>query len=227
MSWWVTDCLSMPNGNVFLGSWIFWIIFSIVIHELSHGWAAIRLGDDTPIHSGHMTWNPIVHMGYMSLIFLAIIGIAWGAMPVNPNRLRGRYGESIVAIAGPLSNLGLFLITSILAVAWLYIGPSFPDHVEQNVTTFLFLGSMLNVVLMIFNLVPIPPLDGSRIVGDIYPRYKNIWNSEYGAVIGIVAMIALFTYGSVYIWRIGAFVTRVAQTPLELLCKTLFGMPPA
>ena len=71
MSWWVKDAYEI--SPIFLYSWIFWVIFSIVCHELAHGWAAIRVGDDTPIHTGHMTWNPVVHMGTTSLIMLGLL----------------------------------------------------------------------------------------------------------------------------------------------------------
>ena len=104
--WWVADFLR-AFGPAFVIAWAFWIIFSICLHELSHGWAAIALGDRTPIESGHMTFNPLVHMGGMSLVAFALIGIAWGAMPINPARLRGRYAEALVALAGPAMNLVL------------------------------------------------------------------------------------------------------------------------
>ncbi|MBT5381502.1 MAG: site-2 protease family protein, partial [Phycisphaerae bacterium] len=89
-------------------SWIFWVLLSITLHELAHGWAAIWEGDKTPIETGHMSANPVVHMGRFSLIVFALIGFAWGLMPVRPWRFRhGRLGEAIVAIAGPAMNLAL------------------------------------------------------------------------------------------------------------------------
>ena len=81
MGWWVTDALSV--SPVLLISWVVWVIGSIVLHELAHGWAAISRGDRTPIERGHMTWNPLIHMGGMSLLVFAVVGIAWGMMPVN------------------------------------------------------------------------------------------------------------------------------------------------
>src|SRR6056297_3003392 len=96
--WWISDLLSNQsiNGQVWVVSWAVWVILSICLHELAHGWTAIRLGDDTPVVTGHMTWNPIVHMGAFSLFVFAFIGIAWGQMPINPSKLRGRYAESVV-----------------------------------------------------------------------------------------------------------------------------------
>ena len=74
--------------------WVFWVIFSICLHELAHGWAAIWQGDRTPRETGHMTMNPMVHMGGASLIVFALVGIAWGLMPTDPSRYRwGRRGR--------------------------------------------------------------------------------------------------------------------------------------
>jgi Zn-dependent protease len=92
------------------------IIISIVIHELAHGVAALSQGDDTPSVSGHMTPNPVVHMGYASLIFLCIAGISWGAMPVNPSKFRHPKWSNIwVSAAGPLSN---FLLGTLCIAVW-------------------------------------------------------------------------------------------------------------
>ncbi len=119
--WWISDILSNPsiNGQVWVVSWAVWVIFSICLHELAHGWVAIKLGDDTPRLAGHMTWNPLVHMGPYSLLMFVVIGIAWGAMPINPSRLRGKYAEAMVALAGPLTNLGLAIIGLTALLLWM------------------------------------------------------------------------------------------------------------
>ena len=84
--WWMADL--WQQNPMLLCSWVFWVILSICLHELGHGYAAIKCGDDTPRLSGHMTLNPIVHMGVPSLVMFAIVGIAWGMMPVDPSRFR-------------------------------------------------------------------------------------------------------------------------------------------
>ena len=97
MSWWVHEEFR-AGGLVAVLSWAFWVIFSITLHELGHGWAAIRQGDDTPRRFGRMTLNPLVHMGVPSLVMFALIGIAWGAMPVEPSRFRwGRRGRVLAS----------------------------------------------------------------------------------------------------------------------------------
>src|SRR5262245_51867890 len=175
MHWWVTDWWSV--SPVLLGSWVFWVIASITLHELAHGYAAIRLGDDTPIHAGHMTFNPLVHMGQTALIMFALFGFTWGAMPVNPSRLRGRYGEAIMAFAGPACNALQFVVIMLANVLWVKLARGHvEEHVLQNMHIFLWTGSMINLMGFFFNLIPIPPLDGWRILADFYPRYNNIWH---------------------------------------------------
>src|SRR5262245_1604740 len=163
-SWWVTDILEI-GGPVLLFSWVVWVVGSICLHELSHGWTAIRHGDRTPIEMGHMTANPFVHMGPMSLLMFALVGIAWGLMPVNPTRMRGRYAEAKVAAAGPLMNITLALLAVAGAVATKGIaqghdlshGLRAMDTLD-NFYLFFKVGVMLNLMLALYNLVPVPPL---------------------------------------------------------------------
>ena len=93
-NWWVHQQYYEGGISLVVG-WAFWVILSITLHELAHGWAALRQGDTTPRDTGHMTWDPLVHMGGMSLIMFALIGIAWGVMPTDPSRYRsGRRGRA-------------------------------------------------------------------------------------------------------------------------------------
>ncbi|MDX9912345.1 MAG: site-2 protease family protein [Phycisphaerales bacterium] len=195
--WWVA---TLWNENpVLVISWVFWIIFSICLHELAHGWTAIRLGDRTPIDSGHMTWNPLVHMGAWSLVMFAMIGIAWGAMPVDPTRLRGRHADAMVAGAGPATNITLALIALALLTAWVPIagglvwsGVRVEDQAFANVVWFLRLGIMLNVALAAFNMIPVPPLDGSRVLASFSRWYDNLFRGEHAAGIAMVLFVGVF-----------------------------------
>jgi Zn-dependent protease len=214
-SWWVAEIWN--QSPVLLVSWVVWVIGSIVLHELAHGWAALWCGDRTPIETGHMTWNPLVHMGQMSLIMFALVGIAWGQMPVDPSRFRGRYDDAKVSLAGPLMNLTLAVTALVLYVVLQGIGGGFwwsgvrmPDPLYGNLSVFLRLGVLLNTVLMLFNLVPIPPLDGSRIVADIVPAYRDLWQREDMRTAGLVAFMALFYFGSDYIMLFAGNVSRTA-----------------
>jgi Zn-dependent protease len=161
---------------------------------------AIRKGDRTPIESGHMTLNPIVHMGIPSLIVFALAGIAWGQMPINPYRLRGKYAGVLVAASGPAMNLLLAALCIVAAGLWLRFGANVDQVVNgtadsplvENLFMFLSLGAMLNVVLAILNLMPVPPLDGSKILGGLSLRMGQLYSHPNAGVIGMFILIAVF-----------------------------------
>lgn len=219
--WWVEDAIR-AHGYVFAASWAIWVIGSIVLHELAHGWAALWQGDRTPVWSGHMTWNPVVHMGVPSLIFLAIIGYAWGQMPVDPTRFRSRWGEVYVSAAGPAMNALLFVLCAVGCAGWLAWSPQVAPNVLENVTDFLWAGCMINIVLALFNLIPVPPLDGSRILGELVPSYRrwlrDVMSSDRGLFIAFVGVAFVFMFfgsavaggayeaaGSVIAWLVRLF----------------------
>lgn len=208
MDWWVADL--MRDDPVRLLSWVVWVIGSIVLHELAHGWAAIRQGDNTPIETGHMTWNPLVHMGGMSLIVFALVGIAWGLMPVNPSRFRDRYGDAYVAFAGPAMNLGLAVICIVLAALWGGYAQSVPNPLWANVIVFLQTGAFLNLVLAFFNLLPVPPLDGSRILADFSYPYRELISQPQAPLIGLVIMVLLFSQFGGWIFTPAAVASRAS-----------------
>ena len=162
------------------------LIISICLHELGHGIAAIYQGDDTPIKRGHMTLDPLVHMGPQSLVFLVIAGIAWGAMPVNPNRFKdGKWGNILVSAAGPLTNF----ILGILAIALIRVSSKtfLSDIVSEN---FLYYIAYFNFGLGFFNLCPIPPLDGFHVASEFYPPMKSIERSQIGGALFMILFIS-------------------------------------
>lgn len=230
------------------------VVVSITVHELAHGIAAVKLGDRTPIDTGHMTLNPLVHMGPFSLMVLMIAGIAWGAMPIDPTRLKGRYAEAIVAFAGPASNLVMSLAAILVLAVWLNTaGPQpevetprpplarviFGDKPEsagirqadvwqwvmpvregdtndsaplaQNTRFFLFIFATTNLVLFLFNLVPVPPLDGSHILANFHRGYGRFIGEPNNQGILLLGMVFAFSLSSrlwpaVYDWTLRALV---------------------
>jgi len=199
MGWWVQD-VYYNQGPVYLMSWIFWILLSITLHELAHGWAAIWEGDRTPIETGHMTANPYVHMGGFSLLIFALVGFAFGLMPVNPQRFRHRrWGEAIVAIAGPAMNLALALLC--LTIAGLLDGLATPPAgVEDpawlsNSSMFLLVGGWINIVLFILNLVPVPPLDGSRILACFSWKIRELYSQPRSVMVGLAVFMLIIYSG--------------------------------
>jgi Zn-dependent protease len=146
------------------------LIVSITLHELAHGIAALGQGDKTPRITGHMTLNPIVHMGTESILFLCLTGIAWGQMPINPANFRSpRWSNMLVAVAGPLSNLGMALG----AIVFLRIISNQSANLLIS-SEFLGLFAQINLTLCLFNLIPIPPLDGFHVVSAVVPKLKTL-----------------------------------------------------
>jgi Zn-dependent protease len=169
---------------VYFLSMVLVIVLSVCLHELGHGVAAIWLGDRTPIERGHMSLNPIVHMGVPSLILLLVAGIAWGAMPVDPRRMRGRFAPAIVAAAGPVVNVILAAIGIGTVGLWQRADPGSGQIVGTFDFTIQYLLGILgyaNILLALFNLLPIPPLDGSKILGNLSRGYANLVDSLYSS----------------------------------------------
>lgn len=147
------------------------LIFSVVIHEISHGYAAYFLGDPTAKYAGRLSINPWRHLEFIGSFLVPLItslgGFAFGwakPVPFNPYNLRAkRWGEAIVAVAGPLSNLFIAVVFSLVL--------RFANGTSLNEATVYMLSMIIlvNISLAVFNLVPIPPLDGSRILGSILP----------------------------------------------------------
>jgi Zn-dependent protease len=161
--------LDMIENPVFGICWITTIMFSICLHEYAHAITALKCGDDTAASQGHLSLNPAIQMGGMSILFLFLIGIAWGAVPVNESRMRHRLHPALVAFAGPLSNL---ILCALFALAWTAIHTMAPqlDHAKY----FLGIGSLVNGTLFCLNMLPIPPLDGWTVLAGFVPRMKHL-----------------------------------------------------
>ena len=176
------------------------IIFSAIVHEVMHGVAADKLGDPTARYAGRLTLNPIPHIDLYGSIIVPValtlvhspIFFAWAKpVPYNPYNLRpGRFSEAIVAGAGPLSNIVIALLSA--ALVRLHVFGASMDAV-------LFIVVLVNVMLAIFNLIPIPPLDGSKVLESLIPRAAQHGYAEWrrkletNPMIGMV-VILLFIY---------------------------------
>jgi Zn-dependent protease len=170
------------------------VVVSICIHELAHGIVAIWCGDRTPIDEGHMTLNPAVHMGMFSVITLLLAGIAWGAMPINPSRMRGRYAEALVAVAGPVSNVLLALLSLTVLGLWVRFDGILPKGTPAgNLQDLLGVFGIVNFNLALFNLSPVPPLDGSRILENFSQAYRKVSESLSTSGASILVFIIAFS----------------------------------
>ena len=181
------------------------LVFSICLHEYCHAWAAYREGDDNAAE--YMTLNPFRQMGFMSLLMLAIIGIAWGAVPVDTSRLRGRWSRLKVALAGPAANLFLFLLSSLIFILFGIVKPEGAGHIIGPVLGVVFLFGMYNFTLLIFNLLPVPGLDGWTAACELFPRLKSI-SSEF-AKGAMLLLILLAFFGVQYLFVAGMWIMQV------------------
>ena len=178
------------------------VVFSICLHEFFHAWTALQLGDTTAADRGHLTLNPLKQMGPMSIIMFLFLGFAWGAVPVNPAvlRARNRHAPAIVALAGPVTNFCLFLI-GFFFFGFLQTRISYMIENKAVGTTilelFVILGSY-NGFLCLFNLLPIPGLDGWNALTEYVPRMKNLKSEFAKGVTIFLIFLLLFMAGDIF-----------------------------
>ena len=175
------------------------VFLSLSVHETAHGWAASRLGDPTAKSLGRLTLNPFKHIDPLGFICMVLCGFGWA----KPGPINTRYFKkpkrdmAICAAAGPISNLLLALLFAVLlrvmTVAYAAVQiTQFSYYVFFFLETFLYLGVSLNVTLAVFNLIPFPPFDGSRIFLVMLPTETYFKIMRYEQYIYIALMIALF-----------------------------------
>ena len=172
------------------------LIFAITVHEVAHGWVAKQYGDNTASSLGRLTLNPIKHIDLIGTIILPGLLIMTGAsfifgwakpVPVDPRNFKNPVQDmAIVALAGPVSNL-------LMAIAWVLIARFGGTVGSQVIVQAGFAGLFINLSLALINLLPIPPLDGSRILTAILPGY---WAWQYNRLerYGFIILLALLYF---------------------------------
>ena len=198
------------------------VFISLTFHECAHGFVAYKLGDPTAKDAGRLTLNPIKHIDPLGLIMMILVRFGWAKpVPVNPMYFKNpKKGMMLTAIAGPSSNLVLAAVCSFFSVFFNY-AYFYNDHTVISVIfTFFLYMTLINLGLAVFNLIPVYPLDGSRILGYFMPDKFNDFFRRYGQYIYIVFFVLViatdfignaigtvqFTLykGFVYIWHVPA-----------------------
>lgn len=187
--------LLLQQSPVLAIVFLFSLVIAVTVHEFAHAWAADMLGDDTPRLMGRVTLNPLAHLDPIGSLTFVLFGFGWGK-PVlyNSMRLSRKVDELWIALAGPASNLIFAFLLNALSFAATHYGLTFFNP------EILGFAADINVLLAAFNMIPIPPLDGSSIIAFFWPEYRSIM----GGQIGLVILLLLIVTG-----YLGALVTPV------------------
>ena len=177
------------------------------IHECAHGWVADKLGDHTARSQGRLTLNPFHHLDPFGSVLLLLAGVGWAKpVPVNPyyfHKIDRRAGMALTALAGPGSNLLMSIITLLIAKLLLLFG------VNGILVSIFITMCQINLGLAVFNLIPIHPLDGSRILSYFLPAKAADWLDEHEQIIYIIFMVVILF-------------TNLLDVPLSFLSRLLF-----
>lgn len=170
------------------------MLISSAIHEYAHAYVAYRLGDDTARAEGRMTINPIAHIDPLGFFMMIVGRIGWSKpVPVNSYNFDNPVtGNALVSIAGPLSNLGLTLISALILKILIVL--PLPIFLGQILAMFFTVMLFINISLMLFNLLPIPPLDGSNIVEMFLPKHwRGSWNglAQYAPILILILALPI------------------------------------
>jgi len=195
--------ISLLNNPILMIFFIGALLIAITIHEFMHAWTANYLGDPTAKLARRVTLNPIAHLDPIGTLMIFLVGFGWGkSVPINPNNFQNpRLGLALSSLAGPMSNLLMAIALALLFKVPMFSGTLFAQ--------FLLITIQLNLVLMLFNLIPIPPLDGSKVLALVFPEIENPKIQAYG----IFFLLALLLFGG-----------SILATAVSFLMKLLIGV---
>ncbi len=200
------------------------VFITMPIHEWAHGFVSTRLGDPTPRYQGRLTLNPMAHIDLQGALLILLFGIGW-AKPVQVNARyykNPKWGMALVALAGPMANL----LLSLMAVILFYLCFIFEFFASEFIAGFLFNIAQISVYLAVFNLIPIPPFDGSRILFTFLPQkyYFKIMRYERYIFTGLMVLFLLDSRVGIISDTIGFaslrvldLIATIAYLPFKLL----------
>ncbi|MBI4121943.1 MAG: site-2 protease family protein [Parcubacteria group bacterium] len=203
---------TLLSNPVFILPFLAALIIAFTVHEFSHALAAEWLGDPTPKMLGRLTLNPVAHIHGLGFLLLLVAGFGWGKpVPFDPSRLKSpRWGSAIVGLAGPFSNFILTLV-GLAALSFL----SSQGMAGNNLLSiFLIFLVQFNIILLIFNLIPVPPLDGSKLLFALIPDRHDNWReklSQYGPFILLILILLDMSLPVSLLGRLFNFFLQAAQ----------------
>ena len=189
-------------------------LLAIILHEVAHGWVADRLGDSTARYSGRLTLNPVAHIDFFGTILLPVVllisgGFVFGyakPVPINPYNLRNPRRDMIwISMAGVLTNL---VVAAVSAMSFRILASGFLGSwglIIRPLMMMLMVSVRINIILAVFNAIPIPPLDGSRVLVNLLPAEKSMVFSKLEPYGFLIILLLFFTGMINFIWPIIRF----------------------
>jgi Zn-dependent protease len=211
------------------------LLFSVVAHEYAHGYAALRQGDSTAYQLGRLTWNPLKHIDpFMTLILPILTFITAGVMfggakpvPVNPRNFRNyKRGDIIVSLAGIATNLVLAVVAGVAVALVGLLGRAIPAIAPwaSILQLMLIYGILINLILAFFNLIPIPPLDGSHVAKYLLPPAWALRYEQFGRY-GLIALMMLVMVGGGFLRAFFAPIIAMHGVAVRLLIPFILPGP--
>ena len=211
------------------------LLFSMVAHEYAHGYAALRQGDNTALMLGRLTWNPLKHIDPMMTIVMPLAtfflaGVAFGGakpVPVNPRLYRNyRRGDIIVSLAGIVTNCAIAIVLVPLVIALGLAGRTLPAiGTSLALLQIMFIyGVVINLALAAFNLIPIPPLDGSHVMKHLLPPAWSLRYQQFGRY-GLFLLFALLSFARPVLMAWMAPVFYLNDVAIRLVTPYLLASP--
>lgn len=215
----------IKNGDplisiIYILSRCFVVFCCLPIHEFAHALVATKLGDDTSAHKGRLTINPLAHLDLIGTIMIFLVGFGYAKpVPVSPRKLKHpRRDMALIAIAGPISNILMSFVSIFIAYAVASLNND--SIVIYAVSMFFSYSAIVNASLAVFNLIPIPPLDGSRVLTSILPdkQYFKLMQYERYIMIGFMVVIMLGVLDGPI-----KFITDVLINVISIIPRLIFG----